>query len=165
MSDPSAEKPSPLSDLEGPLSDLLPAETGSPEATQALGGQVAEALSPPRVLALSGELGSGKTQFVKGFCAGLGVDPARVTSPTFTIINEYASEGGPVYHIDAYRLSGAAELEALGVEDYVFGEGYVLIEWADRIADLLPEDTIRLHFAHVGEERRRISPRPSNATE
>lgn len=149
--------------------DLLPAVTDSPEATRELAGRIARTLRPPAVLALSGELGSGKTQFVKGFCAALGLDPARVTSPTFTLVNEYrrttgtrpsggaGAEGSPpVVHVDAYRLEGEEELAPLGIDDHLYGEGYCLIEWADRVQGLLPDHAIFLRFEHVDEHVRRI---------
>lgn len=138
------------------LRSTFPATSSSEEETRELAEVVAEAVSPGTVLALSGPLGSGKTQFAKGFCAALGVDPARVTSPTFTVVNEYRTEGPPIYHVDAYRLSGEGDVESLELEEYLFGESYCLIEWADRVSGLLPEDALRLAFAHVDRTTRAV---------
>ena len=122
----------------------------------ALAGTIASEVKPPQVIALYGELGAGKTQFVKGFCAAVGIPPERVTSPTFTIANEYHGTY-PVYHLDAYRISSLDELFEFGYEEYFFGDGVCLIEWADRVEDLLPEDALRLEFEHADGNRRRIS--------
>ncbi len=135
--------------------ELLPAETASPEATIALGRRLAAHLEPGDVLALSGDLGAGKTHLVKGLCAGLGVPLETVTSPTFTIVNEY---GGrlPVYHLDAYRIERPEEFFELGYETYFFGDGVCLVEWPERVADLIPGDALCLRLTHLGEERRRV---------
>jgi tRNA threonylcarbamoyladenosine biosynthesis protein TsaE len=138
-----------------PLADLLPAETASPAETMALGRKLAEGLRPGDVLALYGDLGAGKTHLAKGVCAGLGIAPEAVTSPTFTIAQEY--EGRlPVYHLDAYRIERLAEMAELGYETYFFGDGVALVEWPERIEPLLPDYTIRLRLTHLGEDRRRI---------
>lgn len=106
----------------------------------ALGAETAAALGPGSVLALAGPLGAGKTHFCKGVVAGLGGDPAQVTSPTFTLVHEYA--GGcrlPVFHFDFYRLDSPAELLAIGWDDYLDeSAGVILVEWADKFPDLLP---------------------------
>ena len=95
---------------------------------------------PGQILALSGDLGVGKTVFTKGFAAGLGItDP--VSSPTFTILQIY--EGGrlPLYHFDVYRIEDPEEMEEVGLDEYLFGQGVCLIEWAEKIAEILPEST------------------------
>ncbi|MCH8030431.1 MAG: tRNA (adenosine(37)-N6)-threonylcarbamoyltransferase complex ATPase subunit type 1 TsaE [Bacteroidetes bacterium] len=104
------------------LDDLLPAETTSPEATMALGEQLAGALQPGDVLALYGDLGAGKTHLVKGIVRGLGGQPEDVTSPTFTLIQEYATDP-PLYHIDVYRIEQLPELERMGFGAYLHGDG------------------------------------------
>ncbi len=96
-------------------------------------------LSAGCVIGLVGDLGAGKTCFIKGLAEGLNNTPAsEVTSPTFTILQEYPGPV-PLYHFDAYRLSGSHDLEAIGFEDYVGTDGVAVIEWADRISDALPE--------------------------
>jgi tRNA threonylcarbamoyladenosine biosynthesis protein TsaE len=105
------------------------------------------------VLGLAGDLGAGKTQWVKGLAAGLGAD-AVVTSPTFTLIHEYAGGRLPIYHVDCYRLERAEELLAIGIEEYMDGRGVVVIEWADKFAEWMPAGTrwVRFRIGH-GDER------------
>lgn len=137
------------------LSDLLPTETASPAETVALGTAIAAHLQPGDVLALYGDLGAGKTHLTKGICSGLGIAPDTVSSPTFTIVNEY--EGTlPVYHIDAYRIERPAEFFELGYETYLFGDGVCLLEWPERVEALVPEQALRLRLTHSGGDRRRI---------
>lgn len=107
--------------------------------TQQLGRTLGQLLQPGDVLVVSGELGAGKTTFIQGIAAGMGVQ-AQVTSPTFTIIHEYQGDGCPLYHIDAYRLESAAEINELGLEDYFYGEGVTAVEWAEKIKGWLPPD-------------------------
>ena len=129
----------------------------SPEATRDRARALAQTLSSPAVIALYGDLGSGKTLFTQALARALGVT-APVTSPTFTLINEYdLPDGGTLFHVDVYRLHDAVpEAIALGLED-LFDEGIVVIEWADRIAPILPQDRIDVHFEHAGDRRRRIT--------
>ena len=129
----------------------------TPEATQALARKLARTLTQPVVIALYGDLGAGKTMFTQALARALGVtDP--VTSPTFTLINEYdLPHRGRLYHVDVYRLDDAtSEAIALGLED-LFDEGVVVIEWADRITPILPEERIDVHFEHAGAQQRRIT--------
>jgi tRNA threonylcarbamoyladenosine biosynthesis protein TsaE len=137
------------------LSTLLPAETDSPAATLDLGRRMAEALRPGDVVALYGDLGAGKTHLAKGVCAGLGIEPERVTSPTFTLIQEYDGRL-PVYHFDAYRIERIDEFYQLGYEEYFFGDGVTLLEWPDRVEPLVPGDAIRIRLSHAGGDRRRV---------
>lgn len=137
------------------LADLLPADTGSPDETVALGRRLAARLEPGDVLALYGDLGAGKTHLAKGICAGLGVPPAAVTSPTFTIVNEYAGSL-PVYHFDAYRVERPEEFFEFGYEDYFFGDGVCVVEWPERVEALIPEHAIRLRMTHLSADMRRI---------
>lgn len=128
-----------------------------PERTFACGRALGELLRGGEFLALSGELGAGKTQFVKGVAAGLGV-PAEepVVSPTFVLVREYSGRV-KLYHLDAYRLSDAAELFALGLEELAGApEAVVALEWADRTPEAVPAGACRLHFEHAGESARRI---------
>lgn len=137
------------------LTDLLPAETASPAETVQLGRRLARQLQPGDVVALYGDLGAGKTHLVKGVCAELGIPPERVSSPTFTLVNEYDGTL-PVYHIDAYRVERPEEFFELGYETYFFGEGVTLIEWPERVEALIPAHAIRLRLAHLGGDRRAI---------
>jgi tRNA threonylcarbamoyladenosine biosynthesis protein TsaE len=112
----------------------------SPERTAAAGAECARAAKAGDVFALIGDLGAGKTQFVKGFVAAVGSE-AEVTSPTFTLIHEYSGGRLPVYHFDFYRLDTPAEVARLGLDEYLFGDGVCIIEWADRFAAMLPPET------------------------
>jgi tRNA threonylcarbamoyladenosine biosynthesis protein TsaE len=107
------------------------------------------------VFALTGDLGAGKTQFVKGVVAGLGSN-AEVTSPTFVLVHEYEDGRLPVYHFDFYRLDNSEAVLRLGFDDYVFGEGVSLIEWADRYPELIPETAKWLSLELEGENTRVI---------
>lgn len=138
-----------------PFADLLPAETASPAETVALGRHLASHLQPGDVLALYGDLGAGKTHLVKGLCDGLGIAPETVSSPTFTIVNEYAG-ALPVFHFDAYRIERPEEFFELGYEDYFFGDGVTVVEWPERVEALIPEHALRLRLSHVGGDRRRV---------
>ena len=118
--------------------------------------------NPGDVIAVVGNLGAGKTRFAQGFGRGLGVaDDEVINSPTFTLINEYAGRM-PCYHIDVYRLSSAAEAETLGLDDYFYGEGVCLVEWANRITDSLPEHTLTIMIDDAGTQTRRITIRAGN---
>ena len=108
------------------------------------------------MFALSGELGSGKTCFTKGLALGLGVSAEyQITSPTFTLINEYPARC-KLYHFDVYRLSSYSEFEDLGYEEYFAGDGVVVIEWAEKIAKLIPRDSIFINFEYVDENSRKM---------
>jgi len=130
--------------------------TDSVDATLDLGRALSETLSPGAVVALDGDLGTGKTHLVKGLAAGLGIPPETVRSPTFTILHAYDEGRLPLYHFDAYRIGDPSEFEAIGFAEYAYGEGVTVIEWASRVADLLPPDTLRLRLTHVSEHERRI---------
>jgi len=122
--------------------------------TRRLGARLAEFLNPGDVLALMGDLGSGKTRWVQGVCQGLAVtDP--VTSPTFTLVNEYQGRL-PIYHVDLYRITNPVEVLTFGLEDYLYGSGVVLIEWADRAQDFLPDDYLTVELYYIEETKRRI---------
>jgi len=121
---------------------MLLIETNHPTETELLGQRLAAFLEPGMVVALSGDLAAGKTTLIKGICDGLGVSrPAE--SPTFTLINEYQGRM-PVYHLDCYRESRIKEWLELGINEYFYGAGVTLVEWADRISSLLPEDSLRI---------------------
>ena len=127
----------------------------SPAETEAIGRQVAENIDVGSVLALKGELGSGKTLFVKGVVAGLG-GSADVTSPTFTILHEYRAGRLPIYHFDLFRIENPQALARLGLDDYFFGDGISVIEWADRFPDFVPEQARWIFFEIKSETQRAI---------
>lgn len=114
-------------------------ETRSPEETFALGKKIGEMARPGEIYTLTGDLGVGKTVFTQGVAAGLGIiEP--VSSPTFTIIQEYDSGRLPFYHFDVYRIGDIEEMDEIGYDDYFFGQGICLIEWANLIEEILPEN-------------------------
>ena len=130
-------------------------EMDSTVKTLALGQLMATTLTGGSVLALMGELGSGKTQFTKGVGIGLGVSEEHITSPTFTLIQEYPTDF-PLIHVDLYRLETQADVQSLGLSEY-FQEPYiVIIEWADRMKDALPADHLRLEFSHGEQQGTRL---------
>ena len=116
------------------------------EDTFNIGKDVAMNAKPGSVYCLDGELGGGKTIFTKGFAKGLGIEDC-ITSPTFTIVQEYEEGRLPFYHFDVYRIADAYEMYEIGFEEYINGEGICLIEWASLIEDILPEDIIRINIA------------------
>jgi tRNA threonylcarbamoyladenosine biosynthesis protein TsaE len=123
-------------------------------ATEALGRRLGPLLFPGAVVALVGPLGAGKTHLVRAIAQGLDIPDSRVVhSPTFVLIQEYQARL-PVYHFDAYRLRGEGELADLGVHEYFDGEGVCLIEWADRVAGLLPAEHLRITLAITGPTAR-----------
>ena len=129
--------------------------TASPAETQAFGRMLGGLLKTGDVVALIGELGSGKTCLIQGICAGLDVED-DVTSPTFTLINEYRGRI-PVAHVDLYRLEDAESVLDLGYDEYIDGDGICLIEWADKFPDLLPDACIELRIEIPDHERRWIT--------
>ncbi len=117
---------------------MYPVISHSPEETWGLASKLAPVLSKGDFINLSGDLGAGKTVFTKGLAAGLGIiEP--VTSPTFTIIKEYGEGRLPLYHFDVYRLFSPDELEELGFDEYFYGDGLTVIEWGDKVEELLPD--------------------------
>lgn len=122
-------------------------ETNCERETYEAGRRLGETAAGGQVFALTGDLGVGKTVFTKGLASGLGIEEP-VSSPTFTIVQIY--EGGrlPFYHFDVYRITDAEEMDEVGFEDYVYGGGVSLIEWADLIADILPE-----HYTKITIEK------------
>jgi tRNA threonylcarbamoyladenosine biosynthesis protein TsaE len=135
--------------------------TDSPAETIAAGERIGRGLKGGEVIALIGNLGTGKTHLIKGIAAGAGAtDQSSVNSPTFVLINEYSSEAGglEVYHIDAYRIESVAEFEALGFDDLCYPTSVVLIEWADKILPVLKNvDHITIRLSHITENQRKIN--------
>lgn len=139
-------------------------ETGSEKETFDLGYSIGKEAEPGKIYALSGDLGVGKTVFTKGVAAGLSVKE-QVNSPTFTIVQVYESGRLPFYHFDVYRIGDLEEMDEIGYEDYFFGEGLCLVEWADLIKELMPEETVWVTIEknlEKGFDYRRITFRVEN---
>lgn len=130
--------------------------SSSPEETRAMGEKIGRTLRPGAVICLYGELGAGKTCLIQGLARGLGVkEEKEVKSPTFVLIREYEGRF-PIYHFDLYRIESEQELEGLGYEEYFYGRGVTLIEWADKIQEHLPPNRIEIHLTFLDENERRI---------
>jgi tRNA threonylcarbamoyladenosine biosynthesis protein TsaE len=135
--------------------------TGSAAETVALGERLGALLGEGEFIALTGELGSGKTQFARGVAAGIGVDRAvPVTSPTYILMNVYHGRL-PLYHFDLYRLAGDQDVADLGFEEYFYGSGVCLVEWAERLGCLLPEERLTVLFGYLDDNSRNISFEPN----
>ena len=128
--------------------------THSPAETEAVGEALAKTLRPGTVLAFRGDLGAGKTAFTRGLARGLGC-AGRVTSPTFTIVNEYDG-ATPLFHFDMYRLGSSDELFDIGWEDYLTRGGVCAVEWSERVDDAMPADTLWVDIARGTDESDRI---------
>ena len=122
-------------------------ETRSPEETFALGEKLGREAKPGQIYTLNGDLGTGKTVFTQGFAAGLGITEP-VNSPTFTILQVYEEGRMPFYHFDVYRIGDVEEMDEIGYEDYFYGDGVCLIEWANLIEEILPE-----HYTEIKIEK------------
>jgi len=115
--------------------------------------ELLEFASKERIFIFEGEMGAGKTTFIKSFCKTLGVEDV-VSSPTYSIVNEYESQNGPVFHFDFYRIKTIQEAYDLGYEEYFYGGGICLIEWPERVAELLPDHFVKVEiFVSEGNER------------
>jgi tRNA threonylcarbamoyladenosine biosynthesis protein TsaE len=124
--------------------------------TRRLGARLGKLVQAGQIVALLGDLGTGKTRLAQGFGEGLDVLPDEViNSPTFTFVNQYQGRL-TYYHIDLYRLTNATEAETLGLDDYFFGDGVCLIEWADRLAATIPPDRLEIELYHLNDTKRRI---------
>ena len=129
--------------------------SNSPEETEAVGQALGKILQPGTVLAYTGDLGAGKTAFTRGLARGLGATE-QVTSPTYTIVNEYLSGRLPLFHFDMYRLHSADDLWDIGWEDYLDRNGICAVEWSENVADAM-ENAIWIRIEKTGEESRRIT--------
>lgn len=127
----------------------------SVDETIQAGKEFGKQLEPGDVVRLDGDLGAGKTHFVKGVASFFGIQPEKVSSPTYTLINEYFGDL-PVYHFDCYRLKHEEEAIEIGAEEYFYGDGVCLIEWPEKIEGIIPEDAIRVEISHHPEEQRQI---------
>ncbi len=128
----------------------------SEEETYELGMKLAAQLRGGELVALEGDLGLGKTIFARGIAASLGVVPEDVTSPSFTLVQEYSGGRLPMYHVDLYRLESEAEIATLGIEELLGSGGVVVVEWGERLPEHLRRDAITIRFHDVGEGARRI---------
>ncbi|HBV98580.1 MAG TPA: tRNA (adenosine(37)-N6)-threonylcarbamoyltransferase complex ATPase subunit type 1 TsaE [Desulfotomaculum sp.] len=136
----------------------LSLESKTPGDTYKIGELLGSMAEPGDIFCLSGDLGAGKTVLAKGVAAGLGVE-GRVASPTFTLINEHRGRM-PFYHMDVYRLGGPEDMADLGYEEYFYGPGVTLVEWAEIIDGVLPEERLDISIARDGEELRTITVEP-----
>lgn len=124
-----------------PLRIDIPNLAALPEAAR----RFVAAMGEDKVFAFHGKMGAGKTTFIKALCAALG-STDEVTSPTFALVNEYATPDGPLYHFDFYRLNNVAEAEDMGFDDYIFSGHICLLEWPELVSDLLPADTVHVNL-------------------
>lgn len=130
-------------------------ESTSVEETISAGRNFAASLKPGDVVRLEGDLGAGKTHFVKGVASYFEIDESDVSSPTFTLINEY-NGSVPVYHFDCYRIEHEQEALEIGAEDYLYGNGISLVEWPEKIQGLIPVKAIKVQLKHLSENKREI---------
>ncbi len=131
--------------------------TGSSRETEELGACIGALLQPGSFLALQGDLGGGKTCLTRGVVASLAPQSAHlVASPTYAIMNSYPGTI-PVFHFDFYRLTGDDDVAELGFEEFFYGEGVCIVEWSERLVELLPTDVLTLLFEYAGDDRRRIT--------
>jgi|WetSurMetagenome_2_1015567.scaffolds.fasta_scaffold58577_4 tRNA threonylcarbamoyladenosine biosynthesis protein TsaE len=135
--------------------------SSSAEETRKAGAKLAASASAGDIFALSGELGTGKTELVRGFMAAL-CDSGGVRSPSFTIVNVYETPAFPVYHFDFYRLKKAQELIEIGFSEYIQGEGVCFIEWADLFPEVMPSHTRYINFIDKGNGQRLITMQQSS---
>ncbi len=127
----------------------------SPEETELLGVKVGKKAFSGMVVACVGDLGAGKTTFIRGVARGLG-SKLKVTSPTFVLLHIYDDGRLPLYHFDAYRLGSEAEFEALGAEEYLWGDGVSVVEWADKVRGTLPVEKLEVILGHKGDMERSL---------
>lgn len=127
----------------------------TPQETERIGSLLGEMLTRGDIIALAGELGTGKTTFVRGMAQGMGIEGKEVASPSFTLVNEY--EGPlPLFHLDLYRLEDEQELLGIDYDEYIRGDGVTVIEWADRIPQAVPRESLWIRLRYLGAELREI---------
>ena len=139
---------------------FLTVETTTVAATEAVAADLARSLRPGEVVALEGDLGAGKTQFVRGLLRGLGGDPRLVSSPTYVLLNVYPGGRLTLYHLDAYRTAGADDLAGIGFDELLDAGGVVAVEWPSRVAELLPVQRYAVTLTDIGGGRRTITIEP-----
>ena len=138
------------------MSKVLNIISHSEEETIGLGKKLASMFKEPNLVVLSGELGAGKTVFVKGLAEGLGLKSEKVQSPTFSVVHEYRGEKN-LFHFDLYRISSTNELREIGWDDYIEREGLVVVEWGEKAEGMLPRKYYKVDFKIMGENEREIS--------
>ena len=131
--------------------------SNSVEDTNKIAKEFAKTIEPGQIVLLVGDLGAGKTAFVKGVVKALHGDPDQVTSPTFTIVNEYSLDNFPIYHFDLYRLENPNELYNIGFEEYFYGSGVCFIEWPERASNFFDDNAIVVNIKKLGDNKREIS--------
>jgi len=137
--------------------DLLTFRSDSEQQTEQLAGQLAALLNQGITIALNGDLGAGKTHFSRSLCAALQADPNQINSPTFVLMQLYTDGSIPVAHFDTYRLADSDEFLAIGADEYLHDPEWIcLVEWADRVSDVLPEDRLTITISHCGPEQRQF---------
>ena len=138
-----------------PFDKTVTITSHTPRQTEQIGSLLGSMLAKGDIIALCGELGTGKTTLVRGMARGIGLEEGEVASPSFTLVNEYE---GPLrlFHIDLYRLADEKELIAIDYEEYLTADGVVVIEWADRLPQAIPADSLWITLRYLGTERREI---------
>jgi len=131
--------------------------SNSPKRTEAIAAELAGTLAGGECVALYGELGAGKTQFVRGLARGLGANPKRVSSPTFVLLNIYKGGKLTVFHLDAYRVAGEGEFEGIGFAEMLEQNGVVVVEWAEKVKHLLPGKRVDVRIKTTGKTTREIT--------
>ena len=125
--------------------------------TESIAAELAQTLIGGECIALDGPLGAGKTQFVRGLASALGADPRQVSSPTFVLLNIYRGGRFPIFHLDAYRVHGSEDFEAIGFPELLEQKGVVIVEWASRVEKILPDKRINVQIEVTGKSDRRIT--------
>ena len=137
------------------MKSLLEFKTNNAKETEELGLRIGQALRGGEILAMTGDLGAGKTTMTKSLASGLDIDE-HITSPTFTIVNEY--EGRlKLFHFDVYRIADVEEMYDLGFEEYIYSGGVCIIEWSNLIEEILPDDTINIQILYIDDNKRQIN--------
>jgi tRNA threonylcarbamoyladenosine biosynthesis protein TsaE len=145
-----------VGDIPNVETEHLTLTTHSPVETQELGVVLGRLLEGHELICLEGELGTGKTTLIQAIGRAQGV-ASPITSPTFTLVNEYQGQKGKLYHVDLYRLDTLEEIIQAGIDSYLYGEGIRLFEWAEKVRHILPEEYLYLTLTHSGHDQRRIA--------
>lgn len=132
---------------------MIKIQSNNPDQTIEIAKEFSKRVKTGDIICLRGDLGAGKTQFVRGFVQGFGFTGNEVTSPTFTVINEYSGDTS-IYHFDCYRIKHYSEAVEMGAEEYFYGDGITIIEWPDKISELLPNDSLHITIQVVSENKR-----------
>ncbi len=135
---------------------IFETDTHSPEQTMEQGRRLGDLLAPGDVVCLHGDLGAGKTHFTKGLAAHFGVKPEHVSSPTYALVQEYRGSDVTIFHIDAYRLNSVDEAYGIGLDDILNSDGICVVEWPERVSELLPEQLWKVEIVHKGDHQRHI---------